>query len=701
MAVAYQYKVEGINCINCANSIKSHLSKKHITKVNVDISNGIVTIYNDQYASNEIERFINELGYKTKFFRNEVKQNYKLEYYLILSVLLSLPLLGHMFVGQHHFLQNPWLQICLSTPVLFIGYHYFLSGALNSIRNLKPNMNVLILMGATSAYLYSLAGWILNYNSTHVHHFLFFETASTIITLVLLGNYFEKRSITQTTTALDSLQQLQSKEALKEVDGKLIKCPISELKIGDTLIVNQGDAIPIDAEIIWGECSVDESMISGESTPVFRSSHQKVIGGTLIIDGNIKCRVTTDIANTILSQIIELVRNAQEDKPKIQQLGDKISNYFVPAVLGIAIVTFLINYYSFHIDFQNSMLRAIAVLVISCPCAMGLATPTAVMVGVGRAAKNGILIKGGSTIELFSKTKKIIFDKTGTLTNGEFKIHELKKWNENYNAESIIYELEKHSSHPIAKSLVKCLEAHKTNIKFDSINEIKGKGFNATDAEGNTYQFGSAKFTQITDPVLENNFQLFLKINRELVAALSISDKIKIGAKKLTSYFNNNNIETVLLSGDKQQKCDALAGELNIQEVFANQLPEDKIGKIKQFSKQKNTTMFGDGINDAPALTQAQVGISYSKATEVAVQSASIVLLNHNLELVQKAYQICTHTYLTIKQNLFWAFAYNIIAIPLASMGYLSPIFAALTMAFSDIVVIGNSIRLKYKNIDS
>ena len=693
MAVAYQYKVEGINCINCANGIKSHLSKKQITKVNVDISKGIVTIYNDQYKALEIEQFINDLGYKTTFFRDEVKQSYKLERYLIFCTLLSLPLLCHMFVGQGHFLQNPWLQICLSTPVLLIGYQYFAIGALNSIRNLKPNMNVLILMGASAAYIYSLTGWILNYNSLQVHHYLFFETAATIITLVLLGNYFEKRSITQTTTALDSLQQLQSKEAIKEVDGDLIKCPISALKIGDILIVNQGDSIPIDAEIIMGECSVDESMISGESTPVFKSTHQKVIGGTIILDGNIKCKVTTDIANTILSQIIELVRNAQEDKPKIQQLGDKISNYFVPAVLGIAIVTFLINYYSFNIDFQNSILRAIAVLVISCPCAMGLATPTAVMVGVGRAAKNGVLIKGGSTIELFSKTKKIIFDKTGTLTNGEFKIHELKKWNEKYNAESIIYELEKHSSHPIAKSLVKHLESKKTDIKFDTVNELKGKGFHATDTEGNSYQFGSAKFIQITDPLIEKDFQLFLKVNNDLVAAVSISDEIKSGVRELTNYFNDKNIETILLSGDNKQKCDALASELNINEVIANQLPEDKIDKIKQFSKENTTTMFGDGINDAPALAKAHVGVSYSKASEVAVKSASIVLLNHNLEMVQKAYQICTHTYLTIKQNLFWAFAYNIIAIPLASMGYLNPIFAALTMAFSDIVVIGNSIR--------
>jgi len=701
MAVAYQYKVEGISCVNCVNGIKSHLAKKSIHKIHVDIAKGVATVYSEDYRAEEIEQFINDLGYKAQYFEHAVRQSYKLEYSLLISAVLSLPLLGHMFVSDTHTLQNPWLQICLSTPVLFIGYWYFAAGAINSIQNLKPNMNVLILMGATAAYTYSLAGWILNYNSPQVHHYLFFETAATIITLVLLGNYFEKRSITQTTTALDSLQQLQSKEAIIEVNGELIKCPISELKIGDILLVNQGDSIPIDANIMWGECSIDESMITGESIPVFKSTHQQVIGGTILLEGNIKCKVTTDIANTTLSQIIELVRNAQEDKPKIQQLGDKISNYFVPAVLGIAALTFFINYYSFDIDFQSSMLRAIAVLVISCPCAMGLATPTAVMVGVGRAARNGLLIKGGSTIEQFSKTKKVIFDKTGTLTNGEFKIHDLKKYSEAFPLEGIIYELEKHSSHPIAKSLCKHLESFKIDFEFEYIEEIKGKGFQATDKEGKHYLFGSPEFLNISDEALISEFQLFLKINNQLVAALSISDELMEGAYELVNYLNSQGIETVLLSGDQKQKCDVLAKELGIKTVFANQLPTDKIEKIKQFSLEQNTTMIGDGINDAPALTQADVGISYSKATDVAVQSASIVLLNHNLRLVQKAYQICTHTYLTIKQNLFWAFAYNIIAIPLAAMGYLSPIFAALTMAFSDIVVIGNSIRLKYKNIES
>ena len=699
MSTKHQYTVEGISCINCVNGIKTHLTKKSVHNCTVDIAKGLITIYTDNYSSDELKSFLSELGYQPKEYELTSKKSLKLEYYLLASAILSLPLLGHMFVSDGHILLNPWLQLALSTPVMIIGYHYFFKAAYRSLLNVKPNMNVLILMGSTAAYVYSLVGWILN--SGNAHHYLFFETAATIITLVLLGNYFEKRSILQTTTALDSLQQLQIKEAIIEVDGNLITCSIDDLKIGDIVIVNSGDSIPIDGEIVWGESSIDESMISGESIPVFKKVHQKVIGGTIILEGNIKVRMTTELTDSVLSKIIEMVRSAQEDKPKIQELGDRISNVFVPVVLLIAILTFIVNYFAFDIDFQSSMLRAIAVLVISCPCAMGLATPTAVMVGVGRAAKNGILIKGGSTIELFSKTKKVVFDKTGTLTNGEFKIQELKKWDDSYPIEAIIYDLEKHSSHPIAKSLCKNLKSHTKNIDFTSVEEIKGNGFTAVDSNGNEYQFGSASFLAITDDYLKNTYQLFLSINNQLVAALSISDQIMEGAKELIEFFNSKQIETVLLSGDSLQKCESLAKEIGIKTVYAQQSPAEKIQMIAQFTAEENTSMFGDGINDAPALTKATVGISYSLATEVAVQSASLVLLHHDLNLVEKAYQLCTHTYKTIKQNLFWAFAYNLIAIPLAAMGYLSPIFAALTMAFSDIVVIGNSIRLNYKNIKS
>ena len=699
MSTKHQFTVEGINCVNCVNGIKSHLLKKGLDKVYVNIASGLVRIESEKHTSNTIKRFISEIGYKPRLLTGNPQKSTKLIYSVLFSAFLSLPLLGHMFVNEQSVLQNPYLQLALATPVLGIGYFYFFRTAFRSVINLKPNMNVLILMGATSAYIYSLYGWLVH--PIDVHQFLFFETSATIITLVLLGNYIEKRAIQKTTTALSSLQKLQVTKAFKEVKGKSVACLIDELVIGDVLIVNQGEAIPIDGEIIWGSCAIDESMITGESSPAFKSLHQKVVGGTILLDGNIKLKVSSTLDDSVLSNIIEMVCNAQEDKPQIQKLGDRISHVFVPLVLLIALLTFTLNFFLFEIELQNALLRAIAVLVISCPCAMGLATPTAVMVGVGRAAKNGILIKGGSTIELFSKTKKVVFDKTGTLTNGAFEVSEVKKWKDSYPVESIIYELEKHSAHPVAKSLCKHFESFNSNISFTSLKEIKGMGFEATDADANIYQFGSAKFIKIEELDLKEKYQLFLTINSTLIASLAIKDQLMDGAKDLITYLHQQNLETVLLSGDSQQKCNTIAKEIGISSVYAEQSPKEKIELIERFTLNGNTTMFGDGINDAPALTKATTGISHSKASDVAVQSASIVLLNQKLSLVEQSHKICKHTYTTIKQNLFWAFAYNLIAIPLAAMGYLSPIFAALTMAFSDIVVIGNSIRLKYKNIDS
>lgn len=701
MAAAYLYEVQGINCMNCVNGIKNHLLKKNISRVHIDLAKGIVKVQTSNHSELEVKGFIQSLGYKTQIYHSGVKKDLKLEYCLVISITLCIPLLGHMFVNETHILQNPWLQLSLCSPILLMGYYYFGSPAFHSIRNGKPNMNVLILIGATAAYLYSLTGWVFSEPSNEIHHYLFFETAATIITLVFLGNYFEKRSIAKTTSAIDELQKLQSKVAFKEVEGKIIKCAISDLKVGDVLIVNQGELVPIDSEIIWGDCSVDESMISGESVPIFKTRQEKVIGATLLLEGSIRCKVLTSLENSTLSHIIEQVRNAQNNPPKIQKLGDKISNYFVPSVIAIALMTYFVNLYVLGVDPQESILRAIAVLVISCPCAMGLATPTAVMVGVGRAAKNGILIKSGAAIEFFSKSEKIIFDKTGTLTDGEFRVGEIKKWSQQHPVESIIYELEKHANHPIAKSLVKHLEAHQSELIFEQIKEIKGRGFEAKDSRGNLYQFGSAQFTKVTDEELTDRYQLFLIINQERVAAVSIIDEMKKGAKNVVQYFNQKNKETVLLSGDQKQKCQILADELNIQKTYASQLPSDKIEKIKSYTETSITTMIGDGINDAPALACAHVGVSFRRATEVAVQSSSIVLLNKDLSALKKAHEICTHTYITIKQNLFWAFAYNLIAIPLAAMGYLSPMMAAFTMAFSDLVVIGNSIRLNYKKIDS
>ena len=307
MVTRHQYTVEGISCINCVNGIKSHLLKKKVSKVSVDIAKGLVTILNNEYSNEELKSFLSDLGYNPKEYKLNSNTSLKLEYYLIISTILSLPLLGHMFVSEESILQNPWLQLGLSTPVMILGYLYFFKGAYKSLLNLKPNMNVLILMGSTSAYIYSLIGWFLNINSAH--HFLFFETAATIITLVLLGNYFEKRSIAQTTTALDSLQKLQIKNAVKDVDGTLVECLITDLDIGDIVIVNQGNAIPIDGIIVWGKASIDESMISGESVPVFKEIDGKTIGGTIVLEGNIKISVNSKLEDTVLSHIIEMVRS--------------------------------------------------------------------------------------------------------------------------------------------------------------------------------------------------------------------------------------------------------------------------------------------------------------------------------------------------------------------------------------------------------
>ena len=701
MSKLYTYHVEGINCINCSIGIKEQLKKKNISKIHVDIPKNTVSVQTDQFSASQVGSFLNEMGYKSLLVTSDLRVDKKLEYLLLVSIFLCLPLWSHMIFPKISLLQSPWVQLGLCSPILYIGLFYFGRTAWYSIRNRKPNMNVLILLGSLSAYVYSLTNWIFISHMSNNSPHLFFETTATIITLVLLGNLLEKNALKKTSSSLESLEQLQITVATKEIDGQSVKCPISEINKNDILLVNQGDTIPIDSEIIWGSCLLDESMISGESIPVEKSLNDQVIGGTILIEGSIKCLVKTNLSDTVLSRIIDHVKQAQENKAPIQKLGDRISHYFVPLVICLALFTFIVNLKLFDITIEKSIMRAIAVLVISCPCAVGLATPTAVMVGVGRAAKNGILIRGGDTIESFAKTESIFLDKTGTLTNGEFKIDSIKKWNNTFPIESIIYELEKHSSHPLAKSILKEIQSKKSQIELEDIQEIKGKGMTAKDSENKSYKLGSASFTEVHDSELKKLYQIFLKINGELIAAFALKDSLKTEAKEAIEYFNKQQIETILLSGDSKYRCDEIAQNLNFTSVLSEQGPVEKIEKIKIRSLTNVISMVGDGINDAPALSKADVGISFGSASEIAIQSASILLLQPELGLLLKSHQICKHTFLTIKQNLFWAFSYNLVAIPMAAMGFLDPMFAALAMAFSDIVVIGNSIRLNFKNIES
>jgi len=692
-----ELQVSGMHCNNCALSVHKLLEKKGLQDIYVDFANDEVKFKTNKPSQTPlIIKDIEGLGYKVSEESIPIQEKFyeKIENKFYFSLIFTIPLFSHMFL-PFHWLHSPMVQLALCIPVYILGCIHFGKSAFNSLKNGIPNMDVLIFIGSSAAFIYSLYGTVQNLGPD----FLFYETAATIISLVLLGNVLEKRSVSQTTSAVRELMKFQEVKANKLYNGKMLTINSQEVLPGDTLVINSGDKIPVDGEITWGEASVNESMLTGESLPVEKSKYDQVIGGTLIEKGSIHILVTKTGKHTILSQIIDLMKRAQSAKPPIQKLGDQVAAIFVPVVVGIAVLTFILAYYAFDLTFQKSMLNAIAVLVISCPCAMGLATPTAVMVGLGRAAKNGILIKGGNTIEEIAKLKYMVFDKTGTLTTGNFKIKKIDSINISLKkAESIIYSIEAYSNHPIARSLVSELASGSPEkIVFTKVSEEKGLGMSGTDSESNTYQFGSR---QILNPEEEQgDYSLFLKMNGTLLARIAIEDEIKPDAPKLISTLKAMGIKPILLSGDLKKKCEDLAAILGIQEVHAETQPHQKLEIIEVIKKRGKTAMVGDGINDAPALTTSDVGISMSNSSQIAIQSAEVVLLKNELGAIDNMLRIGKHTLLTIKQNLFWAFFYNIVAIPVAALGFLNPMVGALTMAFSDVIVIGNSIRLKTKSL--
>lgn len=695
------WKVDGMDCSNCAAGITRFLEKKGLEEVYVNFSTKEVRFRQGQDPVPEevLKAGIAKLGYsvieeasKTPFWTLERK--------LLFSAVLTFPLLfSHllMMTGIHiHWLHHPVAQLLLCLPVYSIGAAHFGRSALGSLRSGVPNMDVLIFLGSSAAFVYSIIGLIVNEPD-----YIFFETAATIITLVLTGNWLEKTAVQQTTSAIGELTLLQSEKAWKLMpSGTLVSIDKADIRVGDTLQINEGDKIPADGRVLSGNAWVDESMITGESLPVEKTTGQSVIGGALLQSGNMRISVTAVGKDSVLAYMIELVKTAQQQKPNIQRLADKISAIFVPTVVGIALMTFLIAFFVAKLPMQQAFMNAIAVLVISCPCAMGLATPTAVMVGVGRLARNGVLIKGAQTLELFPNIKHILFDKTGTLTDGIFQVAHINCFqNDPALVRSIIHHLELHSSHPIAQALVQETKDHASaNVLFESVEEIRGMGVKATDAAGNTYAIGSAAI--LPDASLKSNAAIYLIMNNSLMAEIFMSDNLKPEAPEIIRFFKQRDINPIIISGDKKENTARVAAQLGVKDFLAEQLPADKLREISQLTARDTTAMVGDGINDAPALSAATVGISLSNASQSAIQSAQIVLLNGKLERLKEAMNISRHTLLTIRQNLFWAFSYNIVAIPLAAFGFLNPMWGALFMAFSDIVVIGNSIRLKTKKID-
>ena len=698
-----EWKVEGMTCSNCALTISKYLQKEGLKNVSVNVIDGEVGFMPDENGTQEkIKKGIEKLGYSVidgkpaTATRKKFLKTPQQKFWFCLPFTLILML--HMLPWHIHFLMNPWVQFGVCLPVFIVGMNYFGISAVKSIRNGVPNMNVLIAMGAAAAFTYSLIAQVMNLGMEH----LYYESAATIITLVFLGYWMEETSIASTQKALKSLskeQKVMANMIAFDDEHKEHIFPVenSQLKIGDLLLIKTGEHVPTDSKILWGECSVNESILTGESLPLQKHPKDNLIGGSIVENGAVKAQVTAVGKETILSKIVDLAKQAQSEKPPIQQLADKISAVFVPAVLIISVLTLAGNFFLFHIPFDKSLMRSIAVLVISCPCAMGLATPAAIAVGLGRAAKNGILFKDAKSLEQFKNIKQIVFDKTGTLTTGKFEISNFKiEVVDEENFKRICYSLEKFSNHPIAKAITKEWKI-KDEIKWKKIEEIKGKGMKAIDNDGNMYTIGSYKIAQSVSA--EKDHSIYLLKNTELLGWVDVKDEIRLEAKEVIHYFRSKEIKTYLLSGDSTAKCSQIANELGIDEFYAEHTPQQKLEIIRRLTSISPTAMIGDGINDAAALAKATIGISLSDATEIARQHSQVVLMNMGLQNLPMALGLGRHTFITIKQNLFWAFFYNVIAIPIAAVGFLTPGIAALAMGFSDVILAANSVRLRWKKV--
>jgi len=693
-----EWKVDGMDCTNCALTITKYLQKEGMKEVKVNFIGGDVNFeLNGNKTKEALSKGIADLGYKvqnedlpaahqqrTFFFKNHLQR-------FLFCLPFTLVLMLHMLPWHIHFLMNPWIQLVICLPVFFVGMGYFGVSAVKSLRRGIPNMNVLIAIGALAAFVYSLIGTLGKYGMDYI----FYETTATIITLVFLGEWIEHKSVSATQKELNKLagnqKVMANMIAFDEEHKELIfAVENTKLHIGDLILIKTGEQVPTDCKILWGEAYVSEALLTGESKPIHKQKKDSLIGGSLFTDGTAKAQVTAIGKDTVLSNILNLVKQAQGEKPPIQQLADKISAVFVPAVIAIAAITFLLNYFAFDITATNSLMRSIAVLVISCPCAMGLATPAAIAVGLGRATKKGILFRNAKSLELFKNITTVVFDKTGTLTTGQFKISGIEYENMNENEfKKLVFSMEKYSNHPIAKTIINEWKINNP-ISWKKIEEIKGLGMKAEDSDGNIYQLGKN---------IDNHHTAYLSKNDNLLGWFDMEDEIREEAIEVINYLHSKKIKTILLSGDSLERCTKLAATIGIDEVYAEKPPEEKLKIIEQLNAQSPVAMIGDGINDAPALAKATIGISISEASQLAMQTAQVVLTSNGIKHLPLALGLGKHTFFTIKGNLFWAFIYNVVAIPVAAMGYLHPDIAALAMGFSDVVLAVNSIRLNYKKV--
>ena len=708
-------KIGGMTCGACSAYLQKQLNKKEGIKANVNIATHIaeVSYDSDKITLSMIEKIVSDSGYKVLLSEEKSYLKSKLITALIFAIPLFYLCMGPMvgLKGISHPVWNVTVQLLLTLPVMGVGYQFYTIG-FSKLFHLSPNMDSLVAVGTLSSFLYSLYGTVQVYlGNLHFAGHLYYESTAVIIALILLGRFLEGRSRGKTGNAIRALMDLSPKTATVLQDGEEVEIPLENVVKGDILLVKPGDKFPVDATVISGNTSADESMLTGESMPVLKAVGDTVYGGTLNQNGSVTCQAEKVGNETVIAQIIKMVEEAAGSKAPIAKLADLISGYFVPTVIALAVISGGI-WWILGQEFSFVLQIFVSVLVIACPCALGLATPTAIIVGTGRGAKLGILFKNATALEQAQKIDTVVFDKTGTLTVGKPSVTDILP--KNTTKEELLLlaaSLEKYSNHPLATAIVE--ERKDTPLyEVEEFESVTGCGLQGK-IQKKTIKIGNADFIGISPTsdadrlAKEGKTPMYVSYGDEFIGIIAVADSLKEDSKAAIKALQEMGIQTVMLTGDNEKTALAIANELGIDRVIAQVLPGEKLQKIEDLKRGGNrVAMVGDGINDAPALTASDVGISVGSGTDIAMESADIILVKNRMTDVTTALKLSRATMKTIRENLFWAFCYNTLGIPIAAgilyplWGILlNPMLGALAMSLSSVSVVTNALRLNQKKL--